>query len=325
MVRPLRVKPPKKQLPKEKQGVSPLLWYGGKQSIADWIVGHLPPHNTYVELFGGGGSVIFRKLPSKLDIYNDIGNATNFFRVLRNHGEELYEKLYYTPYGRQEFYSCRTRWKELSDLYINKLQLSFEDEIEWARCWFVTLTQGYAHEESTKSPWKPSKTNDLAFSWTNRVEDLTRFTERLRGIVLESVDFDRAIDMYDSPVTLFYADPPYTEGSRVTQNNYVHEMPRDQHLLLLKKLKSIKGQAMVSMYDDPVYNRELADWRCDTITHVSGVQNAKSMADGRGNRTEKLWLKEHHYGLWTPFPTTPPDVSREAELTGAEQQTSPLV
>lgn len=323
MVRPIKVKPPKKAIPKEKQGVSPLLWYGGKQTTADWIVGHIPPHQTYVELFMGGGSVIFRKLPSKLDIGNDIGNSVVFFRVLREWGDELYDKLYYTPYSREEFYNCRESWKNFSDEKIRRTakegwkasDLDRHEAIEWARCWYVVLTMGYAHEESPTSPWKPSKTNDLAFSWNNRVEELPRFIERLRTVVLEDIDYKKAIELYDSKDTFFYCDPPYTPGSRVSKGNYVHEMPQAEHVRFLQLMKKIKGQFAISMYDDELYNKELSDFRVDSLTHVSGVQNSKSIV-GRANRTEKLWLKEHNYGLWTPFPTleeTSPDVSREED------------
>jgi DNA adenine methylase len=325
MPKPLKLIAVKKVLPKEKRSVSPLLWYGGKQSMADFIIGHFPPHKTFVEVFGGGGAVMFRKMPGYNDVLNDIGNCIMFYRVLRDYPEETYEKLHWTPHSRDELYYCRKEWKHFADQW-NKLSdddkrvfhLAHPSEaIEWARCWYTTIIVGYAHEESESTSYRPSKTQDMAFTWQNRVDQLPWFAERLLQINLENLDFEQCIKLYDSETTMFFCDPPYTEGSRAAQGNYIHEMPNSEHRRFLKVINSIKGQAIVSMYSDPLYEKELSGWRRDEITRPSSVQNSKSMADGRDTRTEVLWLKEHHYGLWTPFPMaeeTSPDVSRETDF-----------
>lgn len=314
MVRPLRSKlaPPKKLVPKKDRSVTPLIYYGGKSRDAAWIVNHFPPHNTFVDLFGGGGAITLYKIPSVTDIYNDIGNVCNFFRVLRNWPDDLYSALYYTPWSRQEFYDCRLRWKEMSDellavmmtseaKYRDIYDIPHDPAVEWARCWYATIIQGHTHEE-LESSWKVAKSVDVAFAWRNHVEDLPRHSERLRGLILENLDFAKVINLYDSPDTLFYCDPPYTPGSRASQDNYIHEMPLDRHVQLLTMLNEIKGQAVVSMYSDPMYERALSGWKRDTISHLSAIQNSAQMRDGRDTRTEVLWIREHQYGLWSTLP-----------------------
>lgn len=79
-------------------------YHGGKWLLADWIISHFPAHRCYVEPFGGGGSVLIRKPRSHAEIYNDLdGEIVNLFRVVRDHGQQLREKLELTPFAREEF------------------------------------------------------------------------------------------------------------------------------------------------------------------------------------------------------------------------------
>jgi DNA adenine methylase len=83
----------------------PLLRYhGGKWRIAPWIISFFPSHRVYVELFGGGGSVLLRKGRSHEEVYNDLdSDIVNLFRVTRGNGEELRRKLALTPFSREEY------------------------------------------------------------------------------------------------------------------------------------------------------------------------------------------------------------------------------
>jgi site-specific DNA-adenine methylase len=82
----------------------PVKWHGGKYYLCSRIIGHFPPHHTYVEPFGGAASVLLNKPPSPVEVYNDLDERiTRLFRVLRDHGEELHRRLTLTPYSEIEF------------------------------------------------------------------------------------------------------------------------------------------------------------------------------------------------------------------------------
>ena len=68
-------------------------WVGGKKALRDAIVARLDERcDRYVEVFGGGGWVLFHKRPSKFEVYNDFnGTLVNLYRCVRDHPDELCE------------------------------------------------------------------------------------------------------------------------------------------------------------------------------------------------------------------------------------------
>ncbi len=50
-------------------------WMGGKGSLKYEILSRfLKAYERYIEVFGGGGSILFEKSPSKFEVYNDFNN-----------------------------------------------------------------------------------------------------------------------------------------------------------------------------------------------------------------------------------------------------------
>jgi len=81
-----------------------------------------------VEPFGGAASVLLRKAPAFLEVYNDLGNdVVNFFRILRERPSELISAIDLTPYSRSEFLQA---------------QETCADDLERARRFYVWSWQG---------------------------------------------------------------------------------------------------------------------------------------------------------------------------------------
>lgn len=297
-LKPTRYKSPKKVIPKEKRTVTPLVYYGGKSRDSQFILAQFPPHDTFVDVFGGGGAITFAKYPSKVDIYNDLGNVSNFYKVLRDFGDQLYNDLYYTPFSRQDFYECRDHMTEIIQSKLNNKTLTEGEMIEWARCWYTTIMQSFSHEEKATS-WKVSKTVDLTNGWNSHVDELPRFVERLRAVTIENLDVIQVLKLYDSEDTLFYLDPPYVAGTRGegARGAYVIEMPIAKHKEMLDYLTTkLKGQAVVSMYAYPMYDEMLSGWRRTSIKHPGAIKNSHAST---GDREEIVWVWEKNYGLWS--------------------------
>ena len=71
-------------------------WIGGKKALRDEIIARFPlDYKRYIEVFGGGGWVLFYKNPGRdFEVYNDFNpNLANLYRCVRDHPKELIAEL----------------------------------------------------------------------------------------------------------------------------------------------------------------------------------------------------------------------------------------
>lgn len=254
-------------------------WYGGKQYLVNDLLSLLPQqHEVYVEVFGGAAAVLFGKPPSPVETYNDLDSGlVNFFRVLRDprRAQQLRQQLDLTPYAREEWSECCATW------------LDAPDEVEMARRWYMAVQGSFGKHLGSGTGWSFSKTrgHDKAHSFRAAIDELPRFTERLRHVQVDHDSFERVIRRYDGAETLLYCDPPYLPETRTRADRYRHELTREDHQRLLDMLHHAAGMVLLSGYRSEMYDLALAGWqRVDINTHV---WSANGM---RPKRTECVWL-----------------------------------
>jgi len=81
-------------------------WIGGKKSLRELIVSLFPLYyERYIEVFGGGGWVLFHKPPGNdFEVYNDFnGLLTNLYRCVREKPNELIDALGFVLNSREDF------------------------------------------------------------------------------------------------------------------------------------------------------------------------------------------------------------------------------
>jgi DNA adenine methylase len=272
---------------------SPILWFGGKGNMVEKLLKLIPKHHIYVEVFGGGAQLLFAKLPSPVEVYNDIDSSlTNFFRVLRD--PEKFQRFYrlvsLTPYSREEYYFCRDTWEQC------------DDDVERAYRWFVVARMsfsgyfgaswGFALNASSRGM------SERCSSWLGAIKMLPQIHARVMRVQIEHKDFRELIPLYDTPKTLFYLDPPYIPETR-RSGGYQHEMTIDDHKELVNIILKVKGMVMLSGYRHPIYEPlEQSGWvRYDyeTACHAAGRTRATGIL-GKGAakkiqpRVESVWL-----------------------------------
>lgn len=268
------------------QAVSPqrplLRYLGSKWRLAPWIIAQLPPHEIYLEPYGGGASLLLRKTRVRSEIYNDLdGELVNLFRVLRDPlgGGELVRKLKLTPYARAE--------------YVEAME-PCQDAIERARRLLVRSHMGHGTRGTrTDRPAGfrsdgTSGTTRVAGEWADFPEVLLAIIDRIRGVSIDNRPALELIEYWDDPKTLIYLDPPYlpaTRSSKARQAEgyhvYAHEMTVEQHVELLDRIQATQSMVALSGYPSSLYDEKLAGWE---------RRETSARAHRNTERTEVLWL-----------------------------------
>jgi DNA adenine methylase len=233
-------------------------WYGGKFSHLDWLLPLLPKAHHYCEPFAGSAAVLINREPAPVETYNDIdGDVVNFFKVLREDPEGLTQAIALTPFSREEFYVA-----------VNGSERNVP-RLERARRFYVRARQartGLA-QTATLGRWANCKNTSRAgmsgviSRWFGGIEGLSDIGPRLLRVQIENRPAIDVIRLYDSPVTLFYCDPPYLHETRGDSKAYGFEMDEDQHRNLAATLNRITGKAAVSGYRCDLMDKLYKGWR----------------------------------------------------------------
>lgn len=258
-------------------------WHGGKWKIAKWIIEYLPrEHDAYVEPFGGGASVLLQKEPVGSELYNDLDETLiAVFRVLQDveKSEKLVWLLERTPFSRREFERA--------------YQPVDGDDVEAVRRTLARSFMGIGSlgtgGNSTGFRRSITAAKFPAREWSTYPPALRLTIERLRDVVLESVDARALMADVDAAGTLFYLDPPYLPETRSQKSRrggsryhvYRHELTFEEHVALLEQLKAMLGMIVLSGYPNALYDDALTGWQRVERT---------AYAHGGIGRTECLWI-----------------------------------
>lgn len=266
--------------------LAPVLKYpGSKWRIANWILAHMPAHDSYLEPFFGSGAIFFTKKPCRLETINDsYGDVVNLFRVLRDSdaADELARLVALTPWSREEY--------ELS----YQRDPALLEPIERARRFLVRTWQGHGSAaDQYRNGWRVVRANEKAPThvpyrqWRDNLPPrIAAAAARLKGVQIECRPAVEVIGAFRRPDVLIYVDPPYVSSTMERRNGrkvYQHGMSLGEHSELLGVLRDHPGPVLLSGYDHPLY-AELEE-------EFGWLRTAKRALAEKGQiRTEVLWL-----------------------------------
>lgn len=213
-------------------------YYGGKQRMARNIVPLIPRHTVYVEPFCGGAAIFFAKPwpnVSNNNHYREVLNdhdlrIVNFYKQLRDNGDELSRLCKMTPFSRRE----HTVIARLDD---------GASDTEKARRWYVDIQQGFSNK--SRQGWRAGVfSQNAAATYLNSSSRLLACASRMFGVYIECDDATKIIERWDSPQTFFYCDPPYVGAA---QGHYSGYSLKDFQKLI-DTLNSAQGSFLLSHY-----------------------------------------------------------------------------
>lgn len=227
--------------------------------------------DRYIEVFGGGGWVLFGKPPDPrcMEVYNDYNSnlANLFFCVKKRTGAFLKELGFLPINSRDEFCVIRnfiekqefdTRFLnqelELAERYLpppefEEIKAILEEnaevtDVKRAAAFFKLIRYSYGSGCTSYACQSFDVRKCFAAVW--------EASRRLADTVIENKDFEALIRQYDRESAFFYCDPPYYE----TEGHYAVVFRKEDHARLRDTLARCKGKWMVS-YNDCSFIREL--------------------------------------------------------------------
>lgn len=250
--------------------------YGGKTSIASWIVGHFPAHRVYLEPFCGGASVLFAKPRSHIEIINDMDKEIiHAFDVMRRNPDALAAALWATPYSPTVFDTLT------------------ESDIDMAVKAIAESKQVYSGNRNS-STWAIDKCaaahKPKPAVWADWFKRIRPAAERLRGVTRLCEDALKAMErVYMDPEALLYVDPPYLGH----EDEYKFSVDYGKMVALLREAKA---SVCVSEYPEAAHHFE--GWAVATKETAgrarTGAHNTKAKV-----KTEMLFMNYDMGGLFS--------------------------
>ena len=215
---------------------------GGKKALRNTVYELSPASfERYIEVFGGGGWVLFGRPPDPkvMEVYNDFNsNLTNLYACVKNHTIEFLRQLGFLPLnGRDEFLVLRRflEGQEFNGTFLaqelelamhNLPPLEFEElrsllleraapgDVQRAAAFYKVIRYSYGSGCTSFGcqPFDVRKTFHLIW----------QAADRLANTVIENKDFEALIRQYDRENAFLYCDPPYF----MTEDHYEVEFPR---------------------------------------------------------------------------------------------------
>jgi len=187
------------------------------------------PHRCYCEPFCGGAAVLLAKPAVEHEVINDLdGDISNLYRQVRWHSEALLREMEWMIESRRDF----NDYKAQPGL----------TEIQRAARWLFRNFYSFSGDNDT---WGVKR---LGFCTRSALlAKVTAFHSRIDRVTIECLPWRRCMDLYDSPQTLFFLDPPYTAGEVRAYAPWRQEDVSE----LAEVLRSVKAAWVLTLNDSP--------------------------------------------------------------------------
>ncbi|WP_375703389.1 DNA adenine methylase [Bartonella sp. AD13SXNS] len=174
------------------------------------------------------------KRPAKYSIINDLnGEITKLFQCVQNHFDDLAKRLEWFVCSRQLFFDFAA---------IDPEELSKVERA--ARFLFLQRCVMYGKKEYVSFSFGRKK--PIAFNPEKLLARMKRVRQKLLDTTILNLSWERIIELFDAPDSLFYLDLPYLVKKKCySSGNFVE----NDFVNMAKVLKSIQGKFVLSLND----------------------------------------------------------------------------
>jgi DNA adenine methylase len=231
--------------------LKPFQWFGSKTYMLKYILGFIPSHDYYAELFGGAAVVLLNKPIANVEIYNDKDHMVyNFWKVINT--SEKYDKflqglsnLIYHEDLIEEYYAL----------------LNSEDDVEKALGFYIlayAARNGVMHPDSFS--FRRAYTRNIArLIFVKKPKQLDDIIKRMQNVQFINQSWQHVWDKISIKPAwqengFVYLDPPYPHNTRTNDKDYNVEMSYEEHEELIDKIKDTKVKVLLSSYPNELYD-----------------------------------------------------------------------
>lgn len=253
--------------PEEVQPTRPAAAYiGGKKILSAVLIERInaTPHGGYAEAFVGMGGVFLRRnRKPKTEVINDInGELATLYRILQRHYPQFMETLKFQITSRREF----ERLKASDPATLTDLERA-------AR--FLYLQRTAFGGKVKGQNFGIDKSGGGRFNINRLGPVLEEIHERMAGVVIESLPWDKFLPRWDRPGMLFYLDPPYWGN----EDDYgAGVFSRDDFTALKEALRGLRGRFILSINDRPEVREVFKPFAMESVDCTYSVKGGKGKA-----------------------------------------------
>jgi len=235
-----------------------LRWQGGKSRMLKHILPMIPAHDCYCEPFFGGGAVLFAKERSPVEVINDInGNLVALYRNLQFHLPALLNEIEWLFASRQNLHDF------IAQPGLTELQRA-------ARFLLVNRTSFGGGMKSFGVA--KTKGGGVGFDRKQVGGLINAAHERLNGVVVENLSYERCFANYDSPGSFFFIDPPYQNAPTGTYDGWDEARLKT----FRRDVGRLKGNWIVTLNDSPFTRQLFAGCKQRSVATKNGAVNCRT-------------------------------------------------
>lgn len=255
---------------------APIRYFGGKGTMYNNIIEHIPlkgTYNTYIEPFGGSFSIGLKLEPVSIEIYNDLEeNVYSLYKVISDKVlfNEFKEKCDLAIYSEQ----FRTEYKA---------KLKNDDLTIIDRAFYFFYVNRTSHNGiggfSTNLSIRRNMSKSIS-DMLSTIDKLPEIHQRMSNVIISNNDGISLINKHNNVNTFIYCDPPYEQKTR-TAARYSVDMNNNQHLLFIDEVLKSKSKILISGYECEEYNKL-------TENNFTKYQFEVKTIDGKFNKKTKI-------------------------------------